>query len=200
MSNFFLQKQKFVYKEIVYFDTRGRLAHCKCKNAAWTRVRGRQAEVEGVYFCFGIYFSKIFFIKTFFVNFFFNIFFQHFFFKLFFPNFFFQFFFPNFFFKFFFPKFFSHHTRREKFNSFPATHNILLYFFQILLYLIEVLKLTWSSNFFCKLFFSKFFVLKLTWSWFFYYFYMHVYFDVYMKILKMAINFHYYTFILMGYM
>ena len=34
----------------------------------------------------------------------------------------------------------SHHTRREKFNSFPATHNILLYFFRNLLYLIEVLK------------------------------------------------------------
>ena len=33
-----------------------------------------------------------------------------------------------------------HHTRREKFNSFPATHNILLSFFQNLLYLIEVLK------------------------------------------------------------
>ena len=34
----------------------------------------------------------------------------------------------------------SHHTRREKFNSFFAMHNILLYFFQDLLYLIEVLK------------------------------------------------------------
>ena len=34
----------------------------------------------------------------------------------------------------------SHHSRREKFNSFPATHNILLYFFRNLLYLIEVLK------------------------------------------------------------
>ena len=36
--------------EIVYFDTRGqngRLARRKCKNAAWTRGRGRQAEVEG---------------------------------------------------------------------------------------------------------------------------------------------------------
>ena len=31
------------------------------------------------------------------------------------------------------------------------------------------------------------------------YFYINVYFDVYMKILKMAINFHYYTFILMDY-
>ena len=41
---------------------------------------------------------------------------------------------------FFFGLYCSHHTRREKFNSFPATHNILLYFFQNLLYLIEVLK------------------------------------------------------------
>ena len=30
-------------------------------------------------------------------------------------------------------------------------------------------------------------------------FYIHVYFDVYMKILKMAINFHCYTLILMDY-
>ena len=41
---------------------------------------------------------------------------------------------------FFFGSCYSHHTRREKFNSFPATHNILLYFFRNLLYLIEVLK------------------------------------------------------------
>ena len=34
----------------------------------------------------------------------------------------------------------------------------------------------------------------------FYYSYINVYFDVYMKILNMAINFHYYTFILMDYM
>ena len=40
----------------------------------------------------------------------------------------------------FFDSYCSHHTRREKFNSFPATHNILLYFFRNLLYLIEVLK------------------------------------------------------------
>ena len=33
-----------------------------------------------------------------------------------------------------------------------------------------------------------------------YCFYINVYFDVYMKILKMAINFHYYTSILMDYM
>ena len=32
------------------------------------------------------------------------------------------------------------HTRREKFNFFPAPHNILLYFFRNLQYLIEVLK------------------------------------------------------------
>ena len=30
-------------------------------------------------------------------------------------------------------------------------------------------------------------------------FLFYLYFDVYMKILKMPINFHYYTFILMGY-
>ena len=29
----------------------------------------------------------------------------------------------------FFGSYCSHHTRREKFNSFPATHNILFYFF-----------------------------------------------------------------------
>ena len=40
----------------------------------------------------------------------------------------------------FFGSYCSHHTRREKLNSFPATHNIILYFFQNLLYLIEVLK------------------------------------------------------------
>ena len=40
----------------------------------------------------------------------------------------------------FFGSYCSHRTRPEKFNSFPATHNILLYFFQNLLYLIEVLK------------------------------------------------------------
>ena len=40
----------------------------------------------------------------------------------------------------FFGLYCSHHTRREKFNSFPATNNILLYLFQNLLYLIEVLK------------------------------------------------------------
>ena len=40
----------------------------------------------------------------------------------------------------FFGSYCSHHTRREEFNSFPAPHNILLYFFQYLLYLIEVLK------------------------------------------------------------
>ena len=40
----------------------------------------------------------------------------------------------------FFGSYCSHHTRRGKFNSFPATHNILLYFFQNMLYLIEVLK------------------------------------------------------------
>ena len=34
----------------------------------------------------------------------------------------------------------SHHTRREKFNSCSATHNVLLYIFQNMLYLIEVLK------------------------------------------------------------
>ena len=33
----------------------------------------------------------------------------------------------------------------------------------------------------------------------FYYFYINIYFDVYMKILKMEINFHYYTFIHMDY-
>ena len=35
---------------MVYFDTRGqngRLAHCKCENAARTCGRGRQAEVDG---------------------------------------------------------------------------------------------------------------------------------------------------------
>ena len=34
---------------IVYFDTRGqnvRLVHCECENAARTRDRGRQTEVE----------------------------------------------------------------------------------------------------------------------------------------------------------
>ena len=36
-------------------------------------------------------------------------------------------------------------------------------------------------------------------KWFFNYFYINLYFDVYMKILKMAINFHYYIFILMDY-
>ena len=40
----------------------------------------------------------------------------------------------------FFGSYCSHHTRREKFNSFLAKHNILLYFFKNLLYLIEVLK------------------------------------------------------------
>ena len=40
----------------------------------------------------------------------------------------------------FFGSYCSHHTRHEKFNSSPSTHNILLYFFQNLLYLIEVLK------------------------------------------------------------
>ena len=40
----------------------------------------------------------------------------------------------------FFGSYCSHHTRPEKFNSFPATHNILSYFFRNLLYLIEVLK------------------------------------------------------------
>ena len=34
----------------------------------------------------------------------------------------------------------SYHTRRKKFNSFPATNNILLYFVCNLLYLIEVFK------------------------------------------------------------
>ena len=51
------------------------------------------------YFCFGIYFSKIFF-KKFFPKFFF----QHFF-----PKFFFHIFFPNFFPKIFISKFFSQH-------------------------------------------------------------------------------------------
>ena len=42
----------------------------------------------------------------------------------------------------FFGSYCSHHTRREKFNSFPATHNIVYYyiFFRNLLYSIEVLK------------------------------------------------------------
>ena len=39
------------------------------------------------YFCFVIYYSKIFFVKTFFQHFFFKIFFQHFFSKIFFSNF-----------------------------------------------------------------------------------------------------------------
>ena len=40
----------------------------------------------------------------------------------------------------FFSSYCSHHTRREKFKFFPAPHNILLYFFRNLRYLIEVLK------------------------------------------------------------
>ena len=36
----------------------------------------------------------------------------------------------------FFDSYCSHHTRREKFSSYPATHNILSYFFRYLLYLI----------------------------------------------------------------
>ena len=165
------------------------------------------------YFCFVIYFSEIFFVKTFFKHFIPKFFFQNFpkliffnfFFKIFSPNFFSQnFFFQIFFFQIFSPQFFfknlfsnffqhfflrallsmpprlqrqnelyvsvlwkiwlmiwwsgrnwtlflcdkvlffgsycSHHTRPEKFNSFPATHNILLYFFQNLLYLTKVLK------------------------------------------------------------
>ena len=39
----------------------------------------------------------------------------------------------------FFGWYYSHHTRREKFNFFPTPHNILLYFFRNLRYLIEVL-------------------------------------------------------------
>ena len=70
------------------------------------------------YFCFVIYFSEIFLVKTFFHNFpqfiFFNflpkffpeIFFQNFFSKFFFPKFFFDIFFSNFFLTIFFPKFF----------------------------------------------------------------------------------------------
>ena len=42
--------------------------------------------------------------------------------------------------RYFFGLYCSHHTRPEKLNSFLATHNILLYFFRNLLYLIEVLK------------------------------------------------------------
>ena len=40
----------------------------------------------------------------------------------------------------FFGSYCSHHTRRAKFNFFPAPHNILLYFFRNLRYLIEVLE------------------------------------------------------------
>ena len=50
------------------------------------------------------------------------------------------------------------------------------------------------------LFSDKYNCNKIEHHWpesFLYHFYINVYFDVYMKILKMAINFHYYTFILM---
>ena len=40
----------------------------------------------------------------------------------------------------FFDLYCSHHTPREKFNSFPPTRNIQLYFFRSPLGLIEVLK------------------------------------------------------------
>ena len=40
---------EFVKKNMVrYMRPHGRFAHCSCKNAAWTRGRGRQAEVEVV--------------------------------------------------------------------------------------------------------------------------------------------------------
>ena len=67
------------------------------------------------YFCFGIYFSKTFFVKSIFVNFFFqNVFTKIFFPKCFYQNFcwqifFSKFFFLNFFFRFFFLKFFFQH-------------------------------------------------------------------------------------------
>ena len=39
---------EFVKKNMVrYMRPHGRFAHCSCKNSAWTRGRGRQAEVEG---------------------------------------------------------------------------------------------------------------------------------------------------------
>ena len=39
---------ELVKKNMVrYMKPHGRFAHCSCKNPAWTRGRGRQAEVEG---------------------------------------------------------------------------------------------------------------------------------------------------------
>ena len=114
-------------------------------------------------------FPKFFFSKFIFQHFFSQIFFSNFFPKIFFSKFFFHleifFFFEGFTLdaspftktkrtlwiclmknmiskrsKLDFSSYCSYHTRCEKFNSFPTTHNILLYFFQNLLYLIEVLK------------------------------------------------------------
>ena len=59
------------------------------------------------YFSFVIYFSKIFFIKTFFQNFLYQNFFPKFFFQNFFPKFYFNIFFSKFFFQKFFSNFYS---------------------------------------------------------------------------------------------
>ena len=79
------------------------------------------------YFCFGIYFSKIFY-RNFFPKIFFSKFlFQNFYSKIFIPKFLFQ----NFFVTFFFPKYFSQHFFSKFLKIFfPTFSNFFFFFFE----------------------------------------------------------------------